>query len=118
MQRFEDGDLAARAAVRGDDEIARVETGFNRMAAALSSREREKDLLLEQVRTANEELQRGELRTRRACDIQRVLNDLLRLSLGEQPLAALLQRCLELVLGVPWLAVQSKGSIFVATGAS
>ena len=116
MQRFEGGDYAALAEVSGRDEITKVETGFNRMAAALGSRQREKDFLLDQVRTANDELLLGEERIRHAYDIQRVLNDLLRLSLGEQPLDAVLQRSLDLVLGVPWLAVEAKGSIFIAEG--
>ncbi|MHB8836695.1 MAG: PAS domain-containing protein [Candidatus Methylomirabilia bacterium] len=116
MERFEDGDLTARAEVTGRDEITRVEAGFNRMADALSDRQREHDALLVQVRAANEKLQRGEERTRRAYDIQRVLNDLLQFSLDEQPLAEVLQRCLDLVLGIPWLAVEAKGSIFVAEG--
>ncbi len=116
MQRFEGGELSARAAVRGQDEITRVEAGFNRMADALSFREHERDSLLAKVRAANEELQRGEERTRRAYDGQRVLNDLLRFSLGEQPLDAVLRRSLDLVLGIPWLSVESKGSIFVAEG--
>jgi PAS domain S-box-containing protein len=45
-----------------------------------------------------------------------VLTDLLRYSLGEQPLDAVLRRALDLVLGIPWLALERKGSIFVAEG--
>ncbi len=116
VERFEAGDLTPRAAVGERDELARVEGGFNRMAEALRMRADEQSALLERLRGANEELERGERRVRRAYDTQRVLNELLRLSLGEQPLAAVLQRSLDLVLGIAWLAVETRGSVFVDEG--
>jgi len=46
-------------------------------------------------------------------DAQTVINSLLRLSLEDIPLEELLRRTLDLVLSVPWLAIESKGSIFL-----
>jgi PAS domain S-box-containing protein len=53
-----------------------------------------------------EELQRNH-------DAQTVINSLLRLSLEDIPLEELLMRTLDLLLSVPWLAVESEGSIFL-----
>ncbi|NIO69950.1 MAG: PAS domain-containing protein, partial [Anaerolineae bacterium] len=61
--------------------------------------------ITERVR-AEEELQRNH-------DAQTVINSLLRLSLEDIPLEELLRRTLDLLLSVPWLAVESKGSIFL-----
>ncbi|HEY5998445.1 MAG TPA: PAS domain-containing protein [bacterium] len=113
MQRFEGGDLGVRAPITGRDEISRVEAGFNRMAGTVQAREREGVALLGRLNAANEELRRGEERLRRTLDAQRVVNDVLRLSLGEQRLEAVLQRALELVLAIPWLTVEPRGSIFL-----
>jgi PAS domain S-box-containing protein len=45
-------------------------------------------------------------------DTQTVINSLLNLSLQEVPLDNILRRALDLILSIPWLAVQSKGGIF------
>jgi PAS domain S-box-containing protein len=59
-----------------------------------------------QRKTAEEEV-------RRNYDIQTVVNTILRLSLEDIGLEELLDRTLDLILSVPWLAVESKGSIFI-----
>ena len=59
-----------------------------------------------QRKTAEEEV-------RRNYDIQTVVNTILRLSLEDLALEELLDRTLDLILSIPWLAIESKGSIFV-----
>jgi len=46
-------------------------------------------------------------------DIQTVINSILHLSLGNMPLEKLLNRTLQLILSIPWLVLQSRGSIFL-----
>ncbi len=58
MKDFQDGDIAARAPVEGNDEITRLETGFNELAQAVTTREWEKNRLVEEVNATNEQLQR------------------------------------------------------------
>jgi len=62
-------------------------------------------------RRANQEL-------RRNYEVQQAINALLRLSLEEIPLDALLQRALGLVLALPWLAVEARGCVFLAEQAT
>jgi PAS domain S-box-containing protein len=59
------------------------------------------------------ERQRAERELQRNYDAQTVINSLLRLSLKDIPLEELLRRALDLLLSVPWLAIESKGSIFL-----
>lgn len=59
-----------------------------------------------QRKTAEEEV-------RRNYDIQTVVNTILRLSLEDLALEELLDRTLDLILSIPWLAVESKGSVFI-----
>jgi signal transduction histidine kinase/putative methionine-R-sulfoxide reductase with GAF domain len=46
-------------------------------------------------------------------ETQSVVNSLLRLSLEDIPLDELLERTLDLLLAIPWLAIESRGSIFL-----
>jgi signal transduction histidine kinase len=55
----------------------------------------------------------AEERTRWEYQAQSALNALLRLSLEDISLDRLLQRALDLVLAIPWLAIESSGGIFV-----
>jgi len=59
------------------------------------------------------ERKRAERELQRNCDAQTVINSLLRLSLEDIPLEELLRRALDLLLSVPWLAIESRGSIFL-----
>ncbi len=59
------------------------------------------------------ERKRAEEELQRSYDAQTVINSLLRLSLEDVPLEELLRRTLDLLLSVPWLAIESKGSIFL-----
>ena len=54
MLDFQQGGPSVLTPVEGHDEITQLETGFNAMAQAISSREQEKDAL---VRTVNEQVQ-------------------------------------------------------------
>ncbi len=54
----------------------------------------------------------AEEKVRKNYDIQKAINTVLRLSLEDIPLEELLDRTLGLILAIPWLAVESKGSIF------
>ncbi len=50
---------------------------------------------------------------RRNFDIQQVLNSLLHLSLQDISLEGILGKALELILSIPWLALESRGAIFL-----
>jgi PAS domain S-box-containing protein len=58
MRSFQDGMLSASTPVEGRDEITKLETGFNEMAQSITSRERQKNELVDSLNTANEQLQR------------------------------------------------------------
>lgn len=58
------------------------------------------------------DLSEAELRTER--DTQGVLRKILSLSLEQIPLEAKLDRVLELLFSIPWLALEHKGSVFLA----
>ena len=60
------------------------------------------------------ERKKAEEQVRRNYDIQKVINTILQLSLEEIALEELLDRTLDLILSISWLAVESKGSIFLA----
>jgi len=57
IERFKEGDYSARMVVKKDDEITRLEEGFNKMAEAINERDREKDILFRQVSHTYEEWQ-------------------------------------------------------------
>jgi len=80
-----DGDLERRVHVRTNDEIGKLGATFNKMLEDL----------------------------KRNYDTQNVINSLLHLSLEDIPLEELLKRALDLILSIPWLAFESKGSILL-----
>jgi diguanylate cyclase (GGDEF)-like protein len=49
----------------------------------------------------------------RSYDIQTVINSALKLSLEDMPLEEFLKHSLDLILSIPWLSLESKGSIFL-----
>jgi len=49
----------------------------------------------------------------RNMDIQKVINILLKLALDDIPLKDLFSKALELIVSIPWLAVEKKGAIFL-----
>jgi PAS domain S-box-containing protein len=55
----------------------------------------------------------AEEKVRKNYDLQKVINTILRFSMEDIPLDQLLNRTLDLILSIPWLAIQSKGSIFI-----
>jgi signal transduction histidine kinase len=57
MAQARTGDLSARAAVRRDDELGTIAKGFNRMIDDIRSRNEERERLLSQVNSFNQELQ-------------------------------------------------------------
>jgi len=59
------------------------------------------------------ERKKAEEQVRKNYDIQAVINTILRLSLGELALEELLDRTLGLILSIPWLAIEARGSIFL-----
>jgi PAS domain S-box-containing protein len=62
------------------------------------------------------ERKNAEEEVRKNYDVQKVINTILRLSLETIPLKDLLDRTLDLILSIPWLAIESKGSIFTVEG--
>lgn len=56
----------------------------------------------------------AEEEVRKNYDIQKVINTILRLSLENIPLEKLLDRTLDLILSIRWLAIEAKGCIFIA----
>jgi PAS domain S-box-containing protein len=60
------------------------------------------------------ERKKAEEEVRLNYDIQKVINTILRLSLEDIPLEKLLDRTLNLILSIRWLAIEAKGCIFVA----
>ena len=59
----------------------------------------------------NTERKQAEEKIRQNYDIQDMLNSLLRLSLEDISLEGILKKTLELILSIPWLALESRGSI-------
>jgi PAS domain S-box-containing protein len=59
------------------------------------------------------ERKEAEEEVRRNYHIQNVINTILRLSLENIPLEEVLDRTLDLILSVSWLAIESKGCIFI-----
>ena len=49
----------------------------------------------------------------RSRDTQKVINELLRASVTEQPVEWILENCLDLILSIKWLTVEQKGCIFL-----
>ncbi|MDP2753088.1 MAG: GAF domain-containing protein [Nitrospirota bacterium] len=71
-----------------------------------------------EIRKAEEVLKKSERKQavkeiEQSYDTQRALNTLLNLSLKDIPLEELLNNTLDLILSIPWLSVESKGSIFI-----
>ncbi|MFC2059550.1 ATP-binding protein [Chloroflexota bacterium] len=59
------------------------------------------------------ERKQAEEENRRNYDIQQVLNSLLHLALEDISLEGILRKALELILSIPWLALESRGAIFL-----
>ena len=59
------------------------------------------------------ERKRAEAEIQRNYETQTAINSLLRLSLEDIPFEELLKRALDIILSIPWLAIESKGSIFL-----
>jgi PAS domain S-box-containing protein len=55
----------------------------------------------------------AEEKVRKNFDIQKVVNTILRLSLEDMGFEELLDGTLDLVLSIPWLGIEAKGSIFI-----
>jgi PAS domain S-box-containing protein len=49
----------------------------------------------------------------RSRDTQKVINELLRASVTEQPVEWILENCLDLILSIKWLTAEQKGCIFL-----
>ena len=74
MAQARTGDLSARATVRRDDELGTIAAGFNRMIDDIRARNEEREKLLSQVNSFNDELQ---LEVARATNELRASNDAL-----------------------------------------
>lgn len=82
-----------------NDEIEDLANSFNYMSRALQA-------TLAEVQTQNEKF----LHANQGLNI---LNALLNLSLEDISIQQFLERTLELIISIPWLALESKGSIFL-----
>ncbi|WP_461482223.1 GAF domain-containing protein [Porticoccus sp.] len=79
--------------------------------------EQEIDRLTRQVSRLTCQVDEYQLRMtelRRRSDIQDALNEILNISLMPISLAQQLEKILQLVLGIPWLALDQKGCVFLA----
>jgi PAS domain S-box-containing protein len=61
-----------------------------------------------------EDKEEAEAQVRRNYDTQAVVNEILSISLSDIELPEILQRTLDLILGIPWLSVESQGAIFLS----
>jgi len=95
VKKFREGDYDARIILERKDEVTKLEQGFNEMAETINMRERE---------------------LRRNYDLQSVINGILQLSLESTPLEEILDKALNLILSIPWLTIESMGSIFLVEG--
>jgi PAS domain S-box-containing protein len=59
------------------------------------------------------EAKEAEKELHRNYDTQSIINSLLQLSLEDTPLDELLKRTLDLILSIPWLSFEARGSIFL-----
>ena len=77
-----------------------------------------KGALIAAIQTVQDitERKNAEDEVKRNYDTQAVITSLLGLSLENVHLEAILARALELILSIPWLAAQSRGSIFLIEG--
>jgi PAS domain S-box-containing protein/putative nucleotidyltransferase with HDIG domain len=81
-------------------------TGLVRHTVALKRAERERMEEIMERRNAEEEIERN-------YQIQSVINSILRTSSETMSLKEQMERILDLILSIPWLSIQSIGSIFV-----
>jgi len=73
-------------------------------------------LFIKIILNLNQEIlyrKKAELALKHSYETQSAVNKMLSESLGDAPLMELLEECLNLVLSLPWLAFESKGSIFL-----
>jgi len=113
VEKVDEGNLDMDVQVKGHDEVALLAASFNNMLDRIkeythrlqeyTSRLEEKNLAHKQ---ALKEIQWN-------YETQTVVNKLLRPSLEDKSLEIILQRALDLILSIPWLAFESKGSIFL-----
>jgi PAS domain S-box-containing protein/putative nucleotidyltransferase with HDIG domain len=82
-------------------------TGLVRHTVALKRAERERMEEIQERRNAEEEIERN-------YQIQSVVNSILRTSSETLSLKEQMEKILDLILSIPWLSIQSKGSIFVS----
>lgn len=84
-----------------DQDLRLAEIIGNQIASALANSQ-----LFAERKRAEEEILRN-------YDTQTVINSLLRLSLENISLKEILRQSLDLILSIPWLAFESRGSIFI-----
>src|SRR4030042_339134 len=65
---------------------------------------------LEEIETKHSQMK---VIIQRSYDIQTIINSVLKLSLEDMPLGEFLTHTLDLILSIPWLSLESKGSIFL-----
>ncbi|MHB9097650.1 MAG: HD domain-containing phosphohydrolase [Syntrophales bacterium] len=74
-------------------------------------RKLEKKML--ELQELNQALQESEAKYRKNYATQRIINSLLHVSLEETPLQGILEKTIDLILTLPWLVKESKGSIYL-----
>jgi two-component system response regulator HydG len=106
VEKVDEGNLNMDVHVKGHDEVGLLTASFNNVLGRIkeyTSRLEEKNLDHKQ---ALKEIQWN-------YETQTVVNKLLRPSLEDESLEKILHRSLDLILSIPWLAFESKGSIFL-----
>jgi len=88
-------------------------TTFRNASTDLLNSDREKTLLLKEVETNLEKLEKSGANLQKNFQFQTALSELLRISLLIIPLEEQLQKILEHILSIQWLSIESIGSIFL-----
>lgn len=101
-----DGDYNAALPLAGTDEIGVLANQFSDMRLAIESNERE---LHQEIA----ERQNAEAILARDYELQKVIGSVLRFSMEAISVEEMLEKILDTIIGLSWLAVESKGSIFL-----
>ncbi len=102
-------DISARK--QAEEALQKAHDGLE---SRVKERTAELAIVNKQLEREIRERRQAEQEVQRNYNAQAVINSLLRLSLEDISLDEILHRALELILSLPWLAIESQGGIFLA----